>query len=278
MNTRIFKAALFLSVVLYFNNALAAKVDTVLTYSPSMKKNIKATVVLPDGYSTAKQYPVLYLLHGYSGNYGDYVNNAPVVKELADRYQMIMIGVDGNFSSWYFDSPIDSSFRYETYVAKELISWVDKNYSTIKDRSGRGICGLSMGGHGALYLAIKHQDVFGAAGSMSGGVDFRPFPKNWDIAKRLGTYEQNQKVWTEHTVMGIINELKPNSLAIMMDCGVDDFFYPVNLALHQKLLEMKIAHVYIADPGEHSWTYWSNDISYQALFMHKFFVHESSAK
>lgn len=276
MNKIFYKAILLLAAVFLFNRAHAAKVDTVLTYSAAMKKQIKATVVLPDGYSASKQYPVLYLLHGYSGNYSDYVKNAPVIKELADRYQMIMIGVDGNFSSWYFDSPADSSFRYETYVAKELVTWVDKTYSTIKDRSGRGICGLSMGGHGALYLAIKHQDVFGAAGSMSGGVDIRPFPDNWDLAKRLGPYAQNQQVWTDHTVMGIIGQLKPNALAIMMDCGTDDFFYKVNLALHEKLLEMKVPHIYIADPGEHSWKYWSNDISYQVLFMHKFFNKESS--
>ncbi|WP_242499227.1 alpha/beta hydrolase family protein [Flavobacterium sp. 140616W15] len=80
-----------------------------------------------------------------------------------------------------FDSPIDTTFKYETYVIDELVPFIDKNYKTITSREGRAISGLSMGGHGALYLSFKHQEVFGAAGSMSGGVDFRPFPEKWDI-------------------------------------------------------------------------------------------------
>jgi len=62
-------------------------------------------------------------------------------------------------------------------VSKELIQWVDENYRTIAERGGRAISGLSMGGHGGLFLGFRHQDVFGACGSMSGGVDIRPFPE-----------------------------------------------------------------------------------------------------
>ncbi|MEE9361187.1 MAG: alpha/beta hydrolase-fold protein [Cellulophaga sp.] len=68
--------------------------------------------------------------------------------------------------------------KYETYIAKELIEAVDSNYNTDTTKSSRAISGLSMGGHGAFYLAFKHQDVWGATGSMSGGLDIHPFPKN----------------------------------------------------------------------------------------------------
>jgi len=77
-------------------------------------------------------------------------------------------------TSWYFDSPIDKEMNYETYVSKELIGAIDTKYNTLANRESRAITGLSMGGHGAFYLAFRHQDIWGAAGSMSGGLDIRP--------------------------------------------------------------------------------------------------------
>ena len=68
--------------------------------------------------------------------------------------------------------------RYETFISKELIAYTDKNLNAIPDRSKRAITGLSMGGHGAMWNAIRHQDVFGAVGTTSGGMDIRPFPNS----------------------------------------------------------------------------------------------------
>ncbi|HEX2532399.1 MAG TPA: alpha/beta hydrolase-fold protein, partial [Chitinophagaceae bacterium] len=135
-----------------------------------MKKAIKAVVIRPDNYAQVKELPVVYLLHGYSGSYADWITKAGGFEKAADRYGMLIVCPDGGYGSWYWDSPVDPAFRYETYVSDELVKWVDGRYKTIRNRSGRAITGLSMGGHGALYLAIRHQDVFGAAGSMSGGV------------------------------------------------------------------------------------------------------------
>ncbi len=261
---------LFVSLLVYGLCASAAKVDTLETYSSSLKKNIKTVVILPDDYTKNKKYPVVYLLHGYSGNYANWVKGKGVL-EAADLYQMIIICPDGGYGSWYWDSPIDPSFKYETYVAQELINWVDKNYSTRADPGGRAITGLSMGGHGALYLAIKHADVFGAAGSMSGGVDFRPFPNNWDIAKRLGKYNEFPQRWEQNTVINMLHLIQPNSLKIIIDCGTEDFFFPMNDRLHQELLYRKIPHDYITRPGAHNWAYWENAVYYQLLFMNRFF-------
>jgi S-formylglutathione hydrolase FrmB len=236
-----------------------------------MKKEIKACVILPDGYSANNHaYPVLYLLHGYSGNYSNWPG-FPSTKPLADEYQMIIVSPDGGFSSWYFDSPVDPSIKYETFVSKELINRIDKDYNTIKNPNGRAITGLSMGGHGAMYLAMRHQDIFGAAGSTSGGVDFRPFPKNWDISKRLGTIDQNPDNWEKNTVINMTDLLKGSHLAIIFDCGVEDFFLTVNRNLHQKLVEMKYPHDYTERPGGHTANYWNNSINYEALFFHRFF-------
>lgn len=262
-------ACLLVSISLSF----AAKVDTVLIHSASMNKDIRCVVVLPDSYTnTAQTYPVLYLLHGYSGNYANWVKNAPDFIACVDRFGIIGICPDGHYNSWYFDSPIDSSVKYETFVSKEVPAYVDSHYRTKKDRRFRALGGLSMGGHGALYLGILHKDFFGAAVSMSGGVDFTPFPKNWDIAKVLGAYDQNKERWQRHTVQYLVGTLKNGDLAISFECGTGDFFLGVNRALHLKLTNLKIDHDYAERPGQHNWAYWNNAINYQMLFLHRFFV------
>jgi S-formylglutathione hydrolase FrmB len=251
--------------------AIAAKVDTVLTYSAAMKKNIKAVVITPDNYKKENSYPTVYILHGAGGNYSEWIIKVPVLKSYADAQQMIIVCPDGNVTSWYFDSPVDAGWKYETYVSTELVSWIDQKYSTIKDRKGRAITGLSMGGHGALYLAFKHQDVFGAAGSMSGGVDIQPFPLNWDLAKRLGPKDRFPERWKENSVLELTSLLVPNKLALIIDCGKDDFFYDVNIKLHEKLLYNNIPHDFIIRPGAHNWEYWKNAVGFQLLYFQNFF-------
>ncbi|GGE69941.1 S-formylglutathione hydrolase FrmB [Pedobacter psychrotolerans] len=254
--------------------SFAASVDTVNTYSKVMNKEIKAVVVKPNTYSASKKYPTLYLLHGAGGNYADWVKQTPdreTVENLSDLFSMVVVCPDGGVTSWYFDSPIDKTYQYETYVSNELVNYIDQHYATIKDRSGRAITGLSMGGHGALYLAFRHQDVFGACGSMSGGVDLRPFPENWNISKRLGPYSENPDRWEGNSVVNLTHLLVPNKLAMMIDCGDGDFFYKVNVALHDKLLDRNIPHDFIIRPGVHNWAYWGNAIHYQMLFFSKYF-------
>jgi S-formylglutathione hydrolase FrmB len=262
---------LLLWVVAFAINAKAAKVDTVETYSDAMKKKIKAIVVTPDNYASGTQYPVVYLLHGATGNYTDWIKKATGVPDNADKYNMIIVCADGGNTSWYWDSPVDPTYQYETYVTKELIPYIDKNYKTIKTRNGRAITGLSMGGHGGLYLGIRHQDLFGAAGSMSGGVDIRPFPNNWDMAKRLGKYSEKPDNWDKYTVTNQLHLLTPNSLAIIFDCGTEDFFYKVNTELHDKMLERNITHDFIVRPGAHNWQYWTNAVGYQMMYFNSVF-------
>lgn len=261
-----------LLLVFVFFTAQAAKVDTIQVYSASMKKNIKTVILVPDNYKKSKKkFPVVYLLHGYSGNYATWVKSFKEVGKQVDKYGFIVIGVDGNYSSWYFDSPIDPNFKYETYVINELVPFIDKNYKTIASRESRAISGLSMGGHGALYLSFKHQDVFGAAGSMSGGVDFRPFPDKWDIKKRLGSITEFPENWDKNTVTNMLGLVQSNNLKLIIDCGVDDFFIDVNRELHTKLLALKIDHDYIERPGKHNIEYWENSLKFQLLFFNNFF-------
>ena len=260
------KKLLLVLLVLSALKVSAANVDTVNTYSASMKKEIKAVVITPANYKDKSQFPVVYLLHGYSGNYANWITKVPAIKDLADQHQLIIVCPDGN-NSWYLDSPEQPNSKYETYVAQELVKWIDGKYKTIADKKGRAITGLSMGGHGALYLAFRHQDVFSVAGSMSGGVDIRPFPNNWSIAKLLGTYATKPVQWDNNSVINLTHLLTSKSLALIIQCGTEDFFYKVNVALHDKLTYQNIPHTFITNPGKHNWKYWAEAINYQLIFI-----------
>src|SRR5690554_5775679 len=98
------RTGLFLGFFLLSVSAFSAKIDTVTTYSPSMQKDIKAVVITPEDYHRQQEYPVVYLLHGYSGNYQNWVMRVPALQQYADQYEMIIVTPDGNYGSWYLDS------------------------------------------------------------------------------------------------------------------------------------------------------------------------------
>ena len=225
--------------------SFAAKVDTLLVNSPSMNKDVQVVVVTPDAALGKKAVacPVIYLLHGYGGNAKTWIGVKPDLPQIADEKGIIFVCPDGK-NSWYWDSPKDPSYRYETFVSSELVKYIDGHYKTIADRKG---------------------------GSTSGGVDIRPFPLNWDMSKQLGEFAYNKKVWDEHTVINQIDKIENGDLAIIIDCGEADFFLNVNKDLHNRLLARKINHDFITRPGGHNGKYWNNSIDYQILFFDKFF-------
>ena len=277
-------ALMLLFAFVYTINTNAAEttnqVDTIAVKSEKMGREIKNVVIVPAEYNDPEmqeeQYAVLYLLHGYGGTHDNWIKKKPELQDLASEYSVIIVCPDGQ-DSWYLDSPIDPKMQYETYMTKELISFIDNNYRTIADPKFRAITGLSMGGHGAMSLALKHPDIFWQCGSMSGGVDIVPFPKSWKIKERLGVYEDNKERWKEASVQGIVEKLESTDQRIIIDCGVDDFFHKVNLTLHETLVEKKIAHDYISRPGRHNWAFWCNSIDFQLLFFSKGFA-EAAAK
>ena len=250
--------------------------DTIEVMSQAMGRNIKNVVILPLGYydSTNMQYPVLYLLHGAEGCYNDWSRKADL-HLLADAYSVIIVCPDGQ-DSWYFDSPVDPKMQFETYVSKELVTHIDSHYHTYANRYMRAITGLSMGGHGALFLAWRHPDVFWSCGSMSGNMDITQFPDRWHIKDRLGEYEKNAKRWREHSVCNLVDQLKDCPLKpaqnIIIDDGLNDIFVKNNIALHEQLVAKGIDHDFTVRPGRHSWNYWVNSLDYHMLFFHKAFV------
>jgi S-formylglutathione hydrolase FrmB len=260
-------------------NSYAATVDTISIYSNAMHKDFKCVVIKPDSYKKFTRrggknnsYPVVYLLHGYGGWYSNWLIRVPQLKEYADEYNLMIVCPDGGNSSWYFDSPVDSTMKYETYIGKEVPDYIDANYKTIKDRKARAISGLSMGGHGALFLAFRHPETFGACGSMSGGFDLYSSRNKYDIIKRIGDTIQYADNWKKYSVTNIIEHYPKDSLAITFDCGNSDPFYPSNHLLHEKMLALKIPHDYTERPGKHDWAYWRNSIQYHLLFFRNYFA------
>lgn len=249
----------------------AAKVDTLNVHSKSMNKDVTVLTITPDKALKGEKCPVIYLLHGYGGNAFTWMGIKPNLPEIADKEGIIFICPDGK-NSWYWDSPVRSDYRYETFMSSELIPYVDKNFATIAYRSARAITGLSMGGHGGLWLSFRHTNLFGAGGSMSGGVDIRPFPTSWEMQKSLGTQEENPLVWESHTVINQVGHLQKGELALIIDCGLGDFFLEVNKALHEKLVEKGIDHDFTIRPGNHDANYWRNAVDYQILFFKKYFT------
>lgn len=247
----------------------AAQVDTLSVRSESMRKGIKTIVIVPD-VAKERSCPTVYLLHGFGGNYKTWLQIKPELPRIADRMGFVFVCPDGA-GSWYWDSPRNPDVRYETFISTELVRFVDARYNTIKERSGRAITGLSMGGHGAMWNAIRHSEVFGAAGSTSGGLDIRPFPKSWEMYKQLGARDEHPDVWDTHTVINLVPGLENGRLALIVDCGYGDFFFDVNQKFHEALLERGIDHDFLVRPGEHNNTYWRNSIDYQLLFFQKYF-------
>ena len=175
------------------------------------------------------------------------------------------------FSSWYFDSPIDSTYQNDSFITRDLVLHIDSLYKSIPDKKARAITCHSMDGHGALDLAIRNKEIFGNAGSMSGGVDLLGLTQKYNIAKRIGTIDEIPLEWQNKSVVNMVDNLRKGNLNLIFDCGIDDFFCDINANLHQKLVRLKIDHDYIERPGVHNWDYWRNSIVYQMLFFKRRF-------
>src|SRR5437762_5803716 len=208
--------------------SFSATVDSIEIVSVAMKKTYMAAVVLPDSYKKNKSsYPVLYLLHGGGGHFRDWLNSTPdkmVVKNLADQYNLIIVMPEGETFGWYLNSPVNKESQFESYVIDDVIGKIDKTYRTIKDRKGRTITGLSMGGHGSLYLSTRHPDLFCAAGSMSGALDLNW--SNWKISPDFLTRVKqgfqtligdttNMVLYESYSVVSMTDKMKTNNVKLI---------------------------------------------------------------
>jgi S-formylglutathione hydrolase FrmB len=165
--------------------AVKGKLVEVKFNTPSLKGNLLGdpteqglSIYLPPSYdaSPGKRYPVVYLLHGFGASYQMWMDNADLnVPSILDGLigagkirEMIVVAPNGKNAyggSFYVNSAVTGN--WEDYIYKDVVSYVDANYRTMARSSSRGIAGHSMGGFGAVYLGMKHVDVFSAIYAMS---------------------------------------------------------------------------------------------------------------
>lgn len=274
------KKILFSALLCLSSMSYAAKVDTLQVESTAMGKTYKAAIVTPNSYAKSKSaFPVMYLLHGAYGHFGDWLKNTPnkkLVQTLSDQYNMIIVMPEGETFSFYIDSPVNKESQFETFITQEVIQKVDKSYRTIANKNGRVITGLSMGGHGALYLSARHPDLFCAAGSMSGAVDMGAMlnrDSSAQVVKLMqpvfGDKSGSSEMYEQNSVLGMLDKIKANKLPLIIDCGVDDFLIEPNRELHRRLVYERVEHDYTERPGAHTWDYWENSLPYHVLFFNK---------
>jgi len=251
--------------------AQTASIQTIQFHSNLINATLPYNVILPPGYraSPVTRYPVLYLLHGVSGHYSDWVTRTNVAL-YADQYRMIVVMPEGN-DSWYTDSATRPNEKYESYLLKELIPDVQKRFRTLETRYGRGVAGLSMGGYGALKFGLKSPATFSFAGSISGAFgapqwnesDLKdPGPIRDSVLSVFGAAGSETR--KANDIFEIVRGLPATRIAALpyfyLDCGTEDGFFSLNPQFAALLRERKIPHEYRELLGNHGWAYWDQQV------------------
>ena len=268
-------------------------VKTVTFDAPSIGRKTAYNIILPADYETSgdKRYPVLYLLHGLSGNYANWAGMGAA--RAAKGLDLIVVMPDGG-NSWYLnwaESGEGQKNAWDDFITKDLIGHVDSTYRTIAAREGRAINGLSMGGFGGLTLGLRHPDLFCSIGSHSGALAFAraagerlrsgqepPARKNQpsdtpnpqiQIEGFRSQAERTPKgklfVKAEDAdaadpfklVLAVPKDKLPH---IYVDCGTEDRLIAASRDFAKLLMENNIPFVYGESPGGHNGQYWSREI------------------
>lgn len=243
---------------LYYEFAGRVGVETVRLPSALLGREVIYRVVLPPGYALvtarAKRYPVLYLLHGWGGNYDSWLSRSSL-RRYAAEHQLIVVTPEGG-NGWYTDAP--GGEPYESHLLRELVPDVDRRFRTIAARRGRGVAGYSMGGYGALKLGFRHPELFGFAGSTSGALDAASRSDEESVVRAFG--EADSPTRFENDLPRLAREFPEERRGALpflyFDCGLGDDWLGVNREFAATLTARRIAHEYRQRPGLHVWPYW----------------------
>ena len=253
----------FFIIVFFY---VQAQKQFVLT-SDYLAKNDTVWVFTPKEYTgqSSKSYPVVYLLHGWSSNYHQW-NDITDCQKYADRYGFIIVCPDGLYDSWYINSPAIKKSQYSDFFFFDLMPFINKNIRV--DTRNVFITGLSMGGHGALYLFAQNPDVFRSAGSLSGVLNLTDWWDTYAINKYLGinSKESGQAQLDKYSVSGNIQKIAHSGKEIVFSCGSEDPFYGINNDFKQKCGELQVKATYITSQGAHDYAYWKSAIGFQLVF------------
>ncbi len=221
--------------------------------SPIIGEDFKYRVYLPPDYQsrTQRRYPVLYMLHGNGGNYTEWSDS--FLPEQADRLMaeaeippfIIVMPDDGEATYWanWSDGP-----RWGDYLTEDVVSAIDQRYRTLANPRSRAIGGLSMGGLGALNLAMQHPDVFGVVGAHSPSVRLEPEPALWFLVG--DNFWEHNPVWLAENAPGI------ESISIWIDAGTEDVWLPNIKAVRDALVDRGLHPNWHNFPGPHEAEYW----------------------
>jgi putative tributyrin esterase len=240
---------------------------TMQFYSPALQKACSMNVILPDQHASAGPFPVMYLLHGLSDDHTIWTRRTSIERYVQDL-PLIVVMPDGG-RSFYCDAVAGPA--YETHIVKDVIGFVDRFFNTVADRKGRAIGGLSMGGYGALKLALQHPDLFCSAVSHSGAPGItRRSPE--EIREHMKVeYPQifgPSPAEGKDCLFGLAERADRSRLpAIRIDCGLDDGLLASNRAFRDHLNKLGIPHEYEEFPGAHSWDYWDAHVQ-EAIAFH----------
>ena len=182
--------------------------------------------------------------------------------------------------------------HYDDYVARDVVSHVDTHYRTLADGRHRGIAGLSMGGYGAIALALSYPGVFAAAASHSGVLSPRylgpvPFaPPARHATTRAELEAASRGLWRslwpafgldtigwaarDPTRLAALAASRQPAVAmprLLIDCGVDDPYVNQNRDLHETLRRLGVSHQYAEWPGAHTWDYWRTHVAQSLDFL-----------
>lgn len=233
------------------------------------------SIYLPPSYGimSKKQYKLLYLLHGYGGDENSWVDRCKVqhimdsliAKELVP--EMVVIMPEARNS--YYINNFDRTFLFEDFFIQELIPNINLKYR-VDTSYLPAICGLSMGGFGAIILPFKHPERFSHSIALSAAVRtplvFKSLPQD-----RYNTYFGNvygpnipdslriTEHWKQNSPFYLMDSSiaeRISSVNWFIDCGMHDFLFPVNDAFHRLLLKNNIAHEFHMRVGKHNWEYW----------------------
>ena len=237
--------------------------------SQVLGKHVGTYVYIPD--DAPPPFAVFYLLHGLSDDYTIWLRRTSI-ERYAAKHRLMIVMPDG-FRGFYTDNP--GGPAYATYIAKELVETIERIFPARRARESRGVGGLSMGGYGALRLALGHPDVFSVASSHSGAVlhGSRNHPR---VGGALGDVEFHRifgetPAGSDHDVLALAHQAQQRGILPQMriDCGVEDDLIHDNRSLHAKLEAMRIPHEYAEFAGGHNWEYWDQHVQEALTFQEK---------
>lgn len=239
-------------------------------YSNSVGLSMAMNVILPD--SGPGPFPVFYLLHGLSDDHTMWCRRSNIERYIEKVPMIVVMPETGR--GWYTNSKNHPGRACEDMMIKDVIPLVDRIFPTIKTRAGRVVGGLSMGGYGAVKLALKYPDMFCSATSHSGAVLGPLQVKNGVIKPRVDSEEfaailGPKCVGTDNDPVALAKKCpKAKRPALRIDCGVDDFLILPNRSFDAQLTKMGYEHEYQEFPGGHTWEYWDTHVQ-EALTFHR---------